>query len=82
MQLDIRLPIGLMFSLLGAILTIYGAITASDKKALEPSLGININLWWGLFILLFGVVMLLLARLGKKAQSASGQVQHNEPIAR
>ena len=74
MQLDIRLPIGLMFSLLGAILTIYGLFTASDKKALEPSLGININLWWGLFILAFGVVMLLLARLGKKAQPSPNDV--------
>jgi len=80
MQLDIRLPIGLMFSLLGIILTIYGLFTASDKKTLETSLGININLWWGLFILLFGVVMLVLARLGKTAQSASGQVQHKSPL--
>lgn len=68
MQLDIRLPMGLMFSLLGAILTIFGLATTSDKKTLEPSLGININLWWGLFILAFGFVMLLLARSAKKKQ--------------
>ena len=66
MHLDIRLPIGLMFSLLGTILTVYGLFTASDKAAHERSLGININLWWGLFILAFGVVMLLLARSAKK----------------
>ena len=68
MQLDIRLPIGLMFSLLGAILAIFGFLHASDAKVLEPALGININLWWGLFILAFGLVMLLLARLGRKQQ--------------
>ena len=68
MHLDIRLPIGLMFSLLGTILAVYGLLTGSDKKALERSLGININLWWGLFILAFGVVMLLLARRGRKGQ--------------
>ena len=81
MQLDIRLPIGLMFSLLGAILTVYGMFTASDKKALEPSLGININLWWGLFILAFGAVMLLLSRLGKKAQP-SPKPLHNDAVPR
>ncbi len=68
MYLDIRLPIGLMFSLLGAILTIYGLVTASDTKALEPSLGVNINLWWGLFILAFGIVMLLFAGLAKEKE--------------
>jgi hypothetical protein len=70
MHLDIRLPIGLMFSLLGAILTIYGLFTASDKAALDRSLGININLWWGLFILVFGAVMLLLARAARAKESA------------
>ena len=58
MHLDIRLPIGLMFSLLGAILSIYGLFTASDKTAHEHSLGINVNLWWGLVLLAFGLVML------------------------
>lgn len=69
MHLDIRLPIGLMFSLLGVILTVYGLFTASDKAALDRSLGININLWWGLFILLFGALMLFLARAAKGKQS-------------
>ena len=69
MKFDIRLPIGLMFSLLGAILAVYGLVHASDTKVLEPSLGININLWWGLFILAFGIVMLLLVRCAKKQQS-------------
>ena len=69
MQFDIRLPIGLMFSLLGAILAVYGLVHASDKKVLEPFLGINISLWWGLFILAFGIVMLLLVRCAKKQQS-------------
>ena len=70
MHLDIRLPIGLMFSLLGAILALYGLLTASDKAALDHSLGININLWWGLFMFGFGVVMLLLARCAKKKETA------------
>jgi hypothetical protein len=83
MHLDIRLPIGLMFSLLGAILTIYGLFTASDKAALDRSLGININLWWGLFILVFGAVMLFLARAAKGKQfKKPGSPTVQEPAKR
>jgi hypothetical protein len=62
MQLDIRLPIGLMFTLLGALLVIFGLI--ADQSTLQNSLGINVNLWWGLAMLVFGVVMTLLGRRG------------------
>ena len=59
MNFDLRLPIGLMFSLFGAILTIYGFI--SDPRIYERSLGINVNLWWGGGLLVFGLLMLFLA---------------------
>jgi hypothetical protein len=62
MRLDIRLPIGLMFALLGALLTISGLV--ADAAAYQRSLGININLWWGLVMLLFGIVMAVLGRRG------------------
>jgi hypothetical protein len=58
MGLDIRTPIGLMFSVFGIILTIYGFV--SDRGIYVRSLGININLVWGLALLAFGAVMLLL----------------------
>jgi len=58
MGLDIRLPIGMMFSLLGAILAIYGLATGSDSELYKSSLDMNINLWWGLVLFLFGAVML------------------------
>ena len=61
MHLDIRLPIGLMFSFLGVILTGYGLVTGSSASMYQKSLGININLWWGLLLLAFGAVMLVLA---------------------
>jgi len=57
MKLDIRLPIGLLFSILGVLLVFYG--TLSDTSVYERSLGININLWWGGVMLAFGGVMLL-----------------------
>ena len=59
MRLDLRLPIGLMFSLFGAMLTVYGLV--SDAAIYQQSLGINVNLWWGLVLLAFGLVMLTLA---------------------
>jgi len=62
MGLDIRLPIGLMFSILGVMLTGFGLL--GDKAIYQRSLGININLWWGLVLLVFGLVMLL---MGKRA---------------
>lgn len=66
MNLDIRLPIGLMFGLLGLILTGYGLLTASDTAFYKRSLGININLWCGLLFVVFAACMLLLARRAKR----------------
>jgi hypothetical protein len=56
MNLDLRLPIGLMFSAFGVMLTGYGFV--SDRAIYARSLGINVNLWWGLVLLGFGLVML------------------------
>lgn len=58
MGLDLRLPIGLMFSLLGALLMGYGFFTGSDKQMYQSSLGININLIWGAVLFVFGAIML------------------------
>ena len=69
MGLDIRLPIGMMFTLLGAILGIYGLVTGSDSDMYKSSLNVNINLIWGAVLFLFGAVMLtfaLIDRFSKK----------------
>ena len=58
MGVDIRLPIGLMFSIFGLILTVYGI--RSDPAVYARSLGINLNLYWGLLLVAFGAIMLLL----------------------
>ena len=74
MNLDIRTPMGLMFSLIGSIITIYGAATHGNKMYDEHSLGININLWWGLAMTAFGVVMLGAALLSShKPGSGEGK---------
>jgi hypothetical protein len=64
MKFDLRLPIGILFSLYGALLVVFGA--TSDKELYARSLGYNVNLWWGLALLVFGVLMLLGAVRGRK----------------
>lgn len=67
MNLDLRLPIGWMFTAIGALLVAYGLI--SDTAIYAKSLGINVNLWWGVVLLLFGGMMLWLARRHGGARS-------------
>jgi protein-S-isoprenylcysteine O-methyltransferase Ste14 len=69
MGLDIRWPIGLMFSLIGVLLVISGLMTDSDAEVYKRSLGINVNLYWGLVLLVFGGAMLALAWRGSKSPS-------------
>ena len=68
MGLDIRLPIGGMFFIAGLLLVIFGLLTGGDARLYERSLMININLWWGIVMLIFGLVMLLMGRRSRDAQ--------------
>jgi hypothetical protein len=63
MRLDIRWPIGMMFSVLGALLAVYGGATMHRPGAMSG--GIPINLSWGLVMLAFGLAMLAGAKGGK-----------------
>ena len=69
MGLDIKIPIGLMFSIFGLILTILGLITMGDTAMYEQSLGYNINLLSGGVMLVFGGFMLFTSSLFKKKKS-------------
>jgi len=64
-MLDIRYPIGFMFTLLGLIISVYGMATGSSE-IYRKSLGLNINLIMGLVMLVFGLFMLFLAFRKKK----------------
>ena len=66
MGLDIRFPIGMMFTLLGLVLVITGFVTGGDSAMYQRSLGININLVWGAFLLVFGLLMWGFAIRGKR----------------
>ncbi len=60
MGLDIRIPIGVMFTVIGAMLTLFGAL--GPKSIYARSLDLNINLIWGIVLLLFGIAMFVAAR--------------------
>jgi hypothetical protein len=64
MNLDLRIPMGLMFTFTGAIMTTWGIKTNGDA-IYEKSLGINANLWWGIVLLAFGLTMYF---LGQRSQ--------------
>ena len=63
MGLDIKVPIGLMFTILGLLLTVFGLATAGDTEMYQRSLDININLWTGVAMLVLGIGMLATSRL-------------------
>lgn len=56
---DIRRLIGALFVLYGAVLTVVGL--ADDKAAIAKASGVHINLWTGLGMLVFGILMLVWA---------------------
>jgi hypothetical protein len=67
MGLDIRIPIGSLFALLGTLLVGYGIF--SNPAIYRKSLGLNVNLWWGAVLLVFGLAMLALAwRAARRAR--------------
>lgn len=69
MHLDIRLPIGTLFMLVGVLLAAYGMMT--DASMYERSLGYNVNLVWGLVLAVFGALMFLLGRRGTSGVRAA-----------
>jgi hypothetical protein len=68
MDLDVRLPIGLMFSVFGLLLAGFGLVSDPQIYAAH-SLGINVNLDWGLVLLAFGATMLLIALRARRGRA-------------
>jgi hypothetical protein len=65
MNLDLRLPMGTMFSITGAVLFAFGLATRMQPDLYTRSLGINANLWWGLVLLVFGLIVVGIGRRGQ-----------------
>jgi hypothetical protein len=53
---DLRSPLGLLIAFYGVVLTLHGLVVGVRV------LGVNVNLWWGMVLLVFGGAMLYLAR--------------------
>ena len=65
-MVDIRIPIGLMFTILGILITVFGFFT-SGAEMYQKSLGINVNIIMGIIMLVFGLIMLYLSWKKKAA---------------
>jgi membrane protein implicated in regulation of membrane protease activity len=79
--LDIRLPIGGLFTVLGLLVGGYGLATGADPAHYAVSLGVNINLWWGLVMLAFGLLLLMVASRARRRASARPAVETPEGSA-
>jgi uncharacterized membrane protein len=66
-MVDIIIPLGLMFTIIGILISVFGLVTMSNTEMYQKSLGINVNLIMGLLMLVFGLIMLYFARRKKKA---------------
>jgi len=71
-EVDARIAMGMFFTLTGTILTAFGMSTRTNAGAYAKSLGIDGNLWWGLALLVFGVVLIMLGRRGQARMEKAG----------
>jgi len=64
MGIDLRIPIGLMFGIMGLLLAGYGLL--GDKAIYARSLGVNVNLIWGAVLIGFAALMIGLAKVASR----------------
>ena len=64
MGLDIRIPLGLIFLIIGGIMSLFGLFTR-HSAIYQKSLDVNLNLAWGVIMLLFGLIMFVIGRRQK-----------------
>jgi hypothetical protein len=76
MHTDIRLPIGLLFAIIGVVITIFGLATGGSE-IYNRSLGINVNIWSGICLTIFGVIMLAMAF---RAQNRGIKAVQDKPL--
>jgi hypothetical protein len=65
MGLDIRIPLGLIFLIIGGIMAVFGLFTHADASLYQRSLGVNLNLIWGAAMVVFGAIMFFVGRRQK-----------------
>jgi hypothetical protein len=72
-HVDARIAVGMFFTLAGTILSAFGLSTRDRVDAYARSLGIDANLWWGLALLAFGILMLAFGRRGQARMEKAGK---------
>lgn len=83
MNLDLRLPMGMMFSMIGAVLLAFGLATRTRPEIYTRSFGIDANIWWGLVVLLFGLIAIGMGRRGQgRIEQSKGQIVVRKPKKR
>jgi hypothetical protein len=65
MNIDVRIPMGMMFTLMGAVLMAFGLSTRGNAEIYARCLGVNLNLWCGVSLLIFGLIMVSFGRRGQ-----------------
>jgi len=81
--LDLRYPIGGLFTVLGALLAGFGVLTRGDQRLYAPSGNQNINLIWGTVMLVFGLAFLALAAwAGRSGRGGTSRLAMDDPEGR
>ena len=65
MNLDVRIPMGMMFTMIGAVLLAFGLAIRGKIEFYANGVDFNADLWWGCALLIFGVIILTLGRRGQ-----------------
>ena len=81
-HVDPRIAVGMFFTLTGTILSAFGLSTRDRVDVYTRSLGIDANLWWGLVLLVFGIVMLAFGRRGQARMEKGRAVAPEKPDLR
>jgi uncharacterized membrane protein HdeD (DUF308 family) len=68
---DLRLPLGWLFLIIGGLLTAAGFFV-SPVSSDGYTLGLNINLFWGVPLLFFGLICLWMASRHSRKHGPSG----------
>lgn len=76
MKMDMRIPLGMMFTLIGTMLAAFGLSTRDNVGLYLKSLGIDLNTWWGFALLVFGILMLALGRRGQAKMEKTESRDH------
>ncbi len=75
MNLDLRIPMGMMFAMTGAVLLSFGLAVHNRSELAARIPHAEADLWWGVVLLVFGMIVLSLGRRGQGRIEARKQAK-------